>query len=71
LPQQGTDADRRQRQVFGLFAEVELFLKSVDSVLTGPQQAQFGIGPKSKAKKLVSALKDLQWLPEVVPRDGK
>jgi hypothetical protein len=65
LPQQGTDADRRQRQVFGLFAEVELFLKSVDSVLTGPQQAQFGIGPKSKAKakKLVSALKDLQWLP--------
>jgi hypothetical protein len=50
---------------------VELLLKPVDSALTGPQQAQLGIGPNSKAKKLVSALKDLQRLPQIVARDGK
>jgi hypothetical protein len=64
-PRQRSAEAKRGKQL------VELLLKPVDSALTGLQQAQLEIGPNSKARKLVSALKDLQRLPQIEARDDK
>jgi hypothetical protein len=39
--------------------------------LTGPQTSQFGARSDSKPKEFVSALNDLEWLPEIVPGYGE
>jgi hypothetical protein len=48
-----------------------LLLEPVDRVLTGPQIPRFGVRSDSKPKEFVSALNDLEWLPEIVPGYGE
>jgi hypothetical protein len=78
LPQHLLDAHRRQLEAPRRFSDaqrsqdlLQLLLKPVDGVLTGPQTSQFGARSDSKCKEFVSALNDLEWLPEIVPGYGE
>jgi hypothetical protein len=78
LPQDLIDAHRRQLQAPRRFPDsqrsqdlLQLLLEPVDGVLTGPQISKFGARSDSKPKELVSALNDLEWLPEIVPGYGE
>jgi hypothetical protein len=50
---------------------LQLLPEPVDRALTGPQRSQFGARSDSKPKEFVSALNNLEWLPEIVPGYGK
>ena len=78
LPQDLMDAYRHELEAPRTFSDaqrsqdlLQLLLKPVDRVLTGPQKSQFGARSDSKAKKFVSALNDLEWLPEIVSGYGE
>jgi hypothetical protein len=78
LPQDLVDAYRPELEVPSTFSDaqrsqdlLQLILKSIDRVLTGPQTSQFGARSDSKPKEFVSALNGLEWLPEVVPGYGE
>jgi hypothetical protein len=78
LPEHLMDAYRRQLKTPRTFSDaqrgqdlLQLLLKSVDRPLTGPQTSQFGARSDSKPKEFVSALNDLEWLPEIVPGYGE
>jgi hypothetical protein len=76
--QQRPDAHGRQLDLFAAFTDpkcgkqlLDLLLETAHCALSAEQQTQLGIGPDTEAKKLVGALNDLQWLPKIVPCDGK
>jgi len=48
-----------------------LLLKPVDRILTGPQISQLGARSDTKPEEFVSALNDLEWLPEIVSGYGE
>jgi hypothetical protein len=78
LPQDLTDAYWRELETPRTFSDaqrsqdlLQLLLKSVDRALTGPHTSQFGARSDSKPKEFVSALNELEWLPEIVPGYGE
>jgi hypothetical protein len=78
LPQHLLDAYRRQLEAPRKFSDaqrsqdlLQLLLKPVDGVLTGPQTSEFGARSDPKRKEFVSALDDLEWLPEIVSGYGE
>jgi hypothetical protein len=78
LPQDLMDAHWRELETPRTFSDaqrgqdlLQLLPEPVDRALTGPQRSQFGARSDSKPKEFVSALNDLEWLPEIVPGYGK
>jgi hypothetical protein len=78
LPQDLMDAYRHELETSRTFPDaqrsqylLQLLPKPVDRALTGPQTSQFGARSDSKPKEFVSALNDLEWLPEIVPSYGE
>jgi hypothetical protein len=78
LPQDLLDAYRRKLEASRAFADaqrsqdlLQLLLKPVDRVLTGSQMSKFGARSDFKPEEFVSALDDLEWLPEIVPGYGE
>jgi hypothetical protein len=59
-----SDAQRSQKLL-------ELLLKPVDRIQTGPQISQLGTRSDPKPKELASTLDDLEWLAQIVPGYGK
>jgi hypothetical protein len=78
LPQDLLDAYRRKLKASRAFSDaqrsqdlLELLLEPVDRVLTGSQISKFGARSDSNPEEFVSALNDLEWLPEIVPGYGE
>jgi hypothetical protein len=78
LPQDLLNAYRRKLEAPRAFLDaqrsqdlLELLLEPVDRVLTGPQTSEFGARSDSKPKEFMSALDDLEWLPEIGSGDGE
>jgi hypothetical protein len=78
LPQDLMNAYRPELETPRAFSDaqrsqdlLQLLLKSVDRILTGPQIAQLGTRSDPKPQEFVSALNRLEWLAEIVPRHGK
>jgi hypothetical protein len=78
LPQDLLDAYRRKLGASRAFSDAQrsqdllkLLLEPVDRVLTGSQISKFGARSDSNPEEFVSALNDLEWLPEIVPGYGE
>jgi hypothetical protein len=78
LPQDLMDAHWRELETPRTFSDaqrgqdlLQLLPEPVDRALTGPPRSQFGARSDSKPKEFVSALNNLEWLPEIVPGYGK
>jgi hypothetical protein len=78
LSKQGPNPHRHQLHALGVLAEpkggeqlIKLILQPIDGVLAELQQTQLGFRSNAKTQKLVRALDDLKWLPEIVTRYRK